>query len=65
MSLTWPPILVNGCSEEGVGGGPDRAPHLPAVNQPLSSDQHLGGATSQAIILAGHLEAPQVKKVWA
>ena len=46
-------------------GGPDRAPHLPAVNQPLSSDQHLGEATSQVIILAGHLEAPQVKKVWA
>ena len=64
MSLTWPPIVVNGCSEEGVGG-PDRSAHLPAVKQPLSSDQHLGEATSQAIILAGHLEAPQMKKVWA
>lgn len=47
-----------------VWGGPDRAAHLPAVKQPLSSDQHLGEATSQAIILAGHLEAPQMKKVW-
>ena len=48
-----------------VWGDPERAPPLPAVKQPLSSDRRLGEAASQVIILAGHLVAPQTKRVWA